>query len=71
MQFRNVHIKLLTTCILTTALLSTSPPLTSATQPIKVVTATGVISTDVAPYMLKGTVMVSLQTIPSNLLASY
>lgn len=64
MQFRNVHIKLLTTCILTTALLSNSTPSTSAaTKPIEVVTATGIISTDVAPYMLKGTVMVSLQTI--------
>lgn len=64
MQFRNVHIKLLTTCILTTALLSNSTPSTSAaTKPIEGVTATGIISTDVAPYMLKGTVMVSLQTI--------
>lgn len=63
MPFRNVHIKLLTSLVLTTALLSTSTPSTSATKPIEVVTATGIISTDVPPYMLKGTVMVSLQTI--------
>lgn len=64
MPFRNVHIKLLTSLVLTTALLSTSTPSTSAaTKPIEVVTATGIISTDVAPYMFKGTVMVSLQTI--------
>ena len=59
-----LHTKLLTSLVLTTALLSTSIPSTSAaTKPIEVVTATGVISTDVPPYMLKGTVMVSLQTI--------
>ncbi len=72
----NLYTKLLTSLILTTSLLSTSIPLTSAAnQPIKVVTATGVISTDVAPYMLKGTVMVSLQTIqriqPSGILLTW
>ncbi|MDN4616709.1 copper amine oxidase N-terminal domain-containing protein [Paenibacillus sp. PsM32] len=64
MPFSNLHIKFLTTCILTTALLSTATPsISAATKPIEVVTATGVVATDVPPYMLKGTVMVSLQTI--------
>ncbi|CAJ1315724.1 copper amine oxidase N-terminal domain-containing protein [Paenibacillus nuruki] len=64
MPFSNLHIKLLTTCILTTALLSTATPsISAATKPIEVVTATGVVPIDVPPYMFKGTVMVSLQTI--------
>jgi len=64
MPFSNLHIKLLTTCILTTALLSTATPsISAATKPIELVTATGVVPTDVPPYILKGTVMVSLQTI--------
>jgi len=64
MLFRNVHIKLFTTCILATALLSTATSsISAAIKSIEVVTSTGAVPTDVAPYMLKGTVMVSLQTI--------